>query len=137
MAIPTSLPASAAPFRLSFLWRWWYDPVRRFRVLTASALACLFGVGLGYGAWTRVCAAERCPSIARLRGDSKRGQLQTSKVYAADGRLITELGIEARRRLLDEAAPLEFAEDVVSAHAANRTKPPRYWQALASARPLH
>ncbi len=96
MAISTSLPASAAPFRLSFLWRWWYDPVRRFRVLTGSALACLFGVGLGYGAWTRVCAAERCPSIARLRGDSKRGQLQTSKVYAADGRLITELGIERR-----------------------------------------
>jgi len=96
MAVPTSLPASAAPFRLSFLWRWWYDPVRRKRVLTGSALACLFGAGLGYGSWTRVCAAERCPSIARLRGDSKRGQLQTSKVYAADGRLITELGIERR-----------------------------------------
>src|SRR6266540_3145543 len=96
MAVPTSLPASAAPFRLSFLWRWWYDPVRRKHVLTGSALACLFGAGLGYGAWTRVCAAERCPSIARLRGDSKRGQLQTSKVYAADGRLITELGIERR-----------------------------------------
>ena len=96
MAIPTSLPTSAAPFRLSFLWRWWYDPVSRKRVLTWSALACLFGAGLGYGSWTRVCAAERCPSIARLRGDSKRGQLQTSKVYAADGRLITELGIERR-----------------------------------------
>ncbi|HEV8399853.1 MAG TPA: PBP1A family penicillin-binding protein [Gemmatimonadales bacterium] len=96
MAVPTSLPASAAPFRLSFLWRWWYDPVSRKRVLTWSALACLFGAGLAYGAWTRVCAAERCPSIARLRGDSKRGQLQTSKVYAADGRLITELGIERR-----------------------------------------
>jgi len=96
MAVPTSLPASAAPFRLSFLWRWWYDPVRRKRVLTGSALACLFGAGLGYGSWSRVCAAERCPSIARLRGDSKRGQLQTSKVYAADGRLITELGIERR-----------------------------------------
>src|SRR6266705_2514742 len=96
MAVPTSLPASAAPFRLSFLWRWWYDPVRRKRVLTGSSLACLFGAGLGYGSWSRVCAAERCPSIARLRGDSKRGQLQTSKVYAADGRLITELGIERR-----------------------------------------
>jgi len=96
MAVRTSLSASAAPFRLSFLWRWWYEPVRRKRVLTGSALACLFGVGLGYGSWTRVCAAERCPSIARLAPDSKRGQLQTSKVYAADGRLITELGIERR-----------------------------------------
>jgi len=96
MAVPTSLPASAAPFRLSFLWRWWYDPVRRKRVLTGSALACLFGVGLGYGSWTRVCAAERCPSIARIVGSQNPTQLQTSKVYAADGRLITELGIERR-----------------------------------------
>ncbi len=96
MAVPTSLPASAAPFRLSFLWRWWYDPVRRKRVLTGSALACLFGAGLGYGSWTRVCAAERCPSIARIVGESNPKQLQTSKVYAADGRLITELGIQRR-----------------------------------------
>jgi penicillin-binding protein 1A len=94
MAVPTSLPAPAAPYRLSFLWRWWYDPRQRRRVLTWSGLACLFGIGLGYGSWTRVCAAERCPSIARI--DPKVGPQQTSKVYAADGRLITDLGIELR-----------------------------------------
>jgi penicillin-binding protein 1A len=94
MAVPTSLSAPAAPFRLSFLWRWWYDPRQRKRAVVGSALACLFGMGLGYGAWTRVCAAERCPSIARI--DPKAGPQQTSKVYAADGRLITELGIELR-----------------------------------------
>src|SRR5258705_4400517 len=94
MAVPTPLPASAAPFRLSFLWGWWYNPRRRTRVLAGSAFACLFGIGLGYGAWTRVCAAERCPSIARI--DPKVGPQQTSKVYAADGRLITDLGIELR-----------------------------------------
>ena len=96
MAVPTTLPASAAPFRLSFLWRWWYDPRQRARVLTGSALCALFGMGLGYGSWTRVCASERCPSIARILGSQNPSQQQTSKVYAADGRLITELGIERR-----------------------------------------
>jgi penicillin-binding protein 1A len=94
MAVPTSLLAPAAPFRLSFLWRWWDDPRQRKRAVAGSALACLFGIGVGYGSWTRVCAAERCPSIARI--DPNVGPQQTSKVYAADGRLITELGIERR-----------------------------------------
>ena len=96
MAAPTSLPAPAAPFRLSFLWRWWYDPQQRKRAIAGSALACLFGIGVGYGSWTRVCAAERCPSIARILGSQNPTQQQTSKVYAADGRLITDLGIELR-----------------------------------------
>ena len=109
MAVPTSLPAPAAPFRLSFLWRWWYDPRQRKRVLTWSGLTCLFGIGLGYGSWTRVCAAERCPSIARI--DPKVGPQQTSKVYAADGRLITEFGIERRTvvRLGEMPLPLRQA----------------------------
>lgn len=96
MAVPTSLPASTAPFRLSVLWRWWHNPIRRKRAIVGAALACLFGIGVAYGSWTRVCAAERCPSIARISGESNPSQQQTSKVYAADGRLITELGIERR-----------------------------------------
>src|SRR5260221_978264 len=94
MAVPTSLPAAAAPFRLSFLWRWWYDPRQRKRVLTGSALACLFGIGLGYGSWTRVCAAERCPSIGRIVGEANPKQLQTAKVYAAAGAVITHVRIQ-------------------------------------------
>jgi penicillin-binding protein 1A len=59
-----------------------------------------FGAGVGYGSWTRVCAGGACPSIAIL--DDYRPQ-QTSKVYAADGRLITELGLERRTLIrLDE-----------------------------------
>ena len=112
MAIPTSLPASAAPCRLSFLWRWWYDPRQRKRVLVGSGLACLFGIGLGYGSWTRVCAAERCPSIARI--DPKVGPQQTSKVYAADGRLITEFGIERRTIVRLAEMPLSLRQAFIA-----------------------
>src|SRR5256885_4614316 len=73
---------------------WWHDPKTRARLLGAAALAFAYVVGVGYGSWTRVCAAERCPSISRLF--SGPGPQQTSKVYAADGRLITELGLERR-----------------------------------------
>ncbi|HEV8303595.1 MAG TPA: PBP1A family penicillin-binding protein [Gemmatimonadales bacterium] len=86
--------APAAPFGLSLLRSWWRQPHHRKQVATGAALACLFTGGLGYGSWTRVCAAERCPSISRIIGSQ--GPQQTSKVFAADGRLITELGIERR-----------------------------------------
>ena len=91
----STTPPSPAPARRSFLVRWWFDPVQRKRVIAATVLACLYAGGVSYGSWTRVCAAARCPSIARIKPGGV-GQLQTSKVYAADGRLITELGIELR-----------------------------------------
>jgi len=90
---PSSPPSAAA--RRSWVIRWWYDPVQRRRVIVATVLALLYASGLAYGSWTRVCAAERCPSIMRI-DPGHRPQVQTSKVYAADGRLITELGIERR-----------------------------------------
>jgi len=83
---------------------WWQHPKVRARLIGAAALALAYGVGLGYGSWTRVCAAERCPSISRLV--SGPGPQQTSKIYAADGRLITELGLERRTVLkLTEIPP--------------------------------
>src|SRR5438093_7931284 len=101
----SSTPAAAAA-RRPWIVRWWYDPTQRPRVIVATVLALLYGSGLAYGSWTRVCAAERCPSITRI--DPRSGhnvQLQTSKVYAADGRLITELGIERRTVLPLEQIP--------------------------------
>ena len=77
-------------------WRsWWQDPTKRARLLGAMLIASCFGCGLAYGSWTRVCAAERCPSISRL-APGGRGPQQTAKVYAADGRLISEFGIQRR-----------------------------------------
>src|SRR5919198_3248513 len=92
MAAPTSPPHTP---RRPFVIRWWYDPVQRRRAISATVLALLYCTGLAYGSWTRVCAAERCPSILRLE-QGHNPQLQTSKVYAADGRLISEYGVERR-----------------------------------------
>ena len=71
----------------------WRRRALRIAIPVVGLLAA-YGVGLAFGGWTRVCAAERCPSISRL-GEQYSPQ-QTSKVYAADGRLITEFGIERR-----------------------------------------
>jgi len=61
------------------------------------ALVVLFGAAVGtgvlVGAWQTVCRDGRCPSIAALEQYVPR---QTSKVYAADGRFISELGLERR-----------------------------------------
>ena len=48
------------------------------------------------GAWTLVCDSGRCPAIDVLDTYQPR---QTSKLYAADGTFITEIGLE-RRTLL-------------------------------------
>lgn len=52
-------------------------------------------------AWWRICAGDSCPTADVLEQYTPR---QTSKVYAADGRLIGELGLE--RRTLIRAADL-------------------------------
>jgi 1A family penicillin-binding protein len=97
MTTPSRSTQSAPPalFRLPLLKRLWEDPVARRRAGVGAVLACLYGSGLAYGSWTRVCAAERCPSISRVAPGTNK-QLQTSKVFAADGRLISELGLERR-----------------------------------------
>ncbi len=73
------------------------------RAALTVVLVGLLGLGVVAGSWTRACAGTSCPSIAVLEGYRP---TQTAKVYAADGRLITELGIERRTVLaLDEISP--------------------------------
>src|SRR5207253_1411509 len=84
---PVSLPSPVT---------WWQHPKTRARLIAAAVLAAAYVVGLAYGSWTRVCAGEHCPSISRLIGTGDNVQIQTSKVFAADGRLISELGLERR-----------------------------------------
>jgi penicillin-binding protein 1A len=103
--VPVPLPVRLPAFTRAWWLSWWHDPIRRGRAIAGAVLAVAFGGGLSYGSWTRVCAAERCPSISRLIGPSGTPQ-QTSKVYAADGRLISELGGERRTVLpLSEIPP--------------------------------
>jgi penicillin-binding protein 1A len=63
-----------------------------------------FVVGLGFASWALVCRAGGCPSAEVLEQYQPR---QTSKLYAADGRFITELGLERRTLLkIDQIPPL-------------------------------
>src|SRR5512141_1805105 len=58
------------------------------------------GAGLAYGAWALVCRGGQCPPVDALNDYTPR---QTSKLYAADGRFIAELGLERRTLVkLDE-----------------------------------
>src|SRR3954469_16880945 len=67
---------------------------RARRIVLVSFLAVVaFGVAVLTALWTRACAGNSCPSIAELGGYDPN---QASKVYAADGRLITDLGLERR-----------------------------------------
>src|SRR4051794_21085605 len=75
---------------------------RRFRqrfprftrtVLLLFCFCFAFGAGLAYASWAMVCRAGRCPSAQALEDYEPR---QTSKLYAADGRFIAELGLERR-----------------------------------------
>src|SRR5262245_54729074 len=83
--------------------RHWLSPELARRTVLIVLLVVAFVIGIGWGSWNRVCAGNQCPSIAVL--DDYRPQ-QTSKVYAADGRLITELGLERRTVIRLEDMPL-------------------------------
>ncbi len=85
----------------------WFSPDRVRRTVAVLLLITGFGAGIAYGSWTRVCAGNQCPSIAVL--DDYRPQ-QTSKVYAADGRLITELGLERRTVIRLADMPLHLRQ---------------------------
>lgn len=102
MTAPRRLRRAVRRIRVRVLRLWRRPGVRSATLLGALALTG-FGSGLAYGSWTRACAGGACPSIGVL--DEYRPQ-QAAKVYAADGRLITDLG-EQRRTVLrvDEIAP--------------------------------
>jgi len=62
-------------------------------VLFGMTFLLAFGVGAGYASWALVCREGRCPPVQVLDSYTPR---QTSKVYAADGRFIAEVGLERR-----------------------------------------
>jgi len=79
---------------LNTLRRWWYTPRIRSNLITGAAAVVALATGLLIGGWSRACAGGACPSPAKLtQGYDPE---QASKVFAADGRLITDLGLERR-----------------------------------------
>jgi penicillin-binding protein 1A len=65
--------------------------VRSVLLVTAFTAAALLGGG--YAAWALVCRGGACPAVALLDDYTPR---QTSKLYASDGRFISEIGLERR-----------------------------------------
>ncbi|GLC28519.1 penicillin-binding protein 1A [Roseisolibacter agri] len=72
-------------------WRRHPNAVRA--VLLATVFFAALAAGGLYAAWALVCRGGACPSVAGLEGYSPR---QTSKLYAADGRFVAEIGNERR-----------------------------------------
>jgi membrane carboxypeptidase/penicillin-binding protein len=62
-------------------------------VLLALTFGVAFGGGIAYSSWILVCRDGRCPPIQILDTYTPR---QTSKVYAADDRFVSEIGLERR-----------------------------------------
>lgn len=66
-------------------------------LVRALLLVCIFGLtfgaGMAYASWALVCRTGQCPSIDSLEDYTPR---QTSKLYAADGRFVAEIGLERR-----------------------------------------
>jgi len=64
-------------------------PFRRNLLVAVAALAT-FSAGIGLAVWFTICTRDSCPSVESLGSYDPD---QAAKVYAADGRLITDLGL--------------------------------------------
>ena len=82
--------------RLARLRGFWKNPRNRRRIGLTLLGGTAFAVFLLIGLWTRACANDRCPSIANINGANED---QASKIYAADGRQISDFG-KTRRTIL-------------------------------------
>jgi len=85
--------------------------LRRFlrahpRLVRTAVFVAVFGTafaaGTAYASWTLVCRGGACPDPRRLERFTPH---QTSKLYAADGRFVAELGIERRTVLPIDQIP--------------------------------
>ena len=64
----------------------------RWTYITATFVTS-FVAGFAFAGWSLVCREGQCPAVEELNNYQPR---QTSKLYAADGRFIAELGLERR-----------------------------------------
>ncbi|MEO5579531.1 MAG: PBP1A family penicillin-binding protein [Gemmatimonadaceae bacterium] len=86
--------------------------------LLLLTLGASTAAGLAYGGWALVCRGGQCPPVEELNDYTPR---QTSKLYAADGRFIAELGNERRTLVKIDEIP----EKVTQAFVITEDK--RFW----------
>ncbi len=86
---------AAFPFGPQF---WRARPKLSRAALLSGLFLASFAIGIAWSAWSLVCREGACPDPTRLDAFQPR---QTSKLFAADGRFLAELGLE--RRTLDQA----------------------------------
>jgi penicillin-binding protein 1A len=89
--------------------RFWRARPKLARATLLSGLfAVSFAIGIAWSAWSLVCREGACPDPTRLDAFQPR---QTSKLFAADGRFIAELGLERRTliKLADIPKPVQQA----------------------------
>ena len=95
--------------RLARLRGAWKNPRNRRRAGLTILAGGVFFAFLLVGIWTRACANERCPSISSINGNNED---QASKIYAADGRQISDFGKTRRTviplRVMSPAVPAAF-----------------------------
>ncbi len=80
-------------------------------LLVTAVFCSAAGAGALAGTWIVICRNDRCPSIASLE---QYQPAQTSKLYAADGRFITELGLERRTLVRLQDIPKHVRDAVVT-----------------------
>src|SRR5688572_33395722 len=90
----------------------WRTPARRRNLLIGLVAAITLVLAVVLATWTSACGGNTCPSIEGL---DQYDPNQASKVYAADGRLITDLGLERRTVVpLEEMSPYVTATFLVT-----------------------
>jgi penicillin-binding protein 1A len=80
-------------------------------VLLALTFLTALGVGTLYSSWALICRGNQCPSIEILAEYTPH---QTSKLYAIDGRFISELGLERRTLVKIDEIPKIVQDAFVS-----------------------
>ena len=85
---------------------------RRPVVVLTAVLAALAGAGvLGVAiAWSFVCRGDSCPSLSGLEQYQPR---QTSRLYAADGQFVAEIGQERRTLVRLDQIPMQVQQAFV------------------------
>src|SRR3954468_6319151 len=80
-------------------------------VLLSLTFLVAISAGAMYGTWALICRGNQCPSIEILAEYTPH---QTSKLYAADGRFIAELGLERRTLVKIDEIPKIVQDAFVS-----------------------